>query len=431
MGGGDIAQCPAAGDVRAVGIGLAGHLGLLADAPHPGRRHAVRGIPLASVEFDDKPPVQIRPVGGVCLLRVVGVHRMGIVRGYQEAVRYQAQDAASVEPHALPDPPQRILQESGIRSLLGTAPHLLVVEYGADIYVVHRHAPRKPLGGGVHALQIVQPGGEHELPSLPEYPAPVPDIEEQVVAQDVLLLHAHGLCHAPQQRAVLFPAAALPVEGEHIRLGVIFYPFVHLAVHMDGHIGDYAQILLDVHQPGLHPRLSPHDHPPRHRQGPVQPCGQNHAAVLFRVQLQIGGLHGHLRGLLYLERRGIPMGRRDVEALRRVRLGHAERDQGGIVPGHIISLPGFRLPLLRLLQLPEAQSGEHFLQVRHCLESGRALLDELQQFLRALLIFLHHILTRSLRLSVYDIPCHLPGLLRAAEDACDGQGEIHGRAHAP
>ena len=47
MGRGDIAQGGSSRNIRTVGIGLAGYIGRLTDAPHPGRRYRVRGIQYA------------------------------------------------------------------------------------------------------------------------------------------------------------------------------------------------------------------------------------------------------------------------------------------------------------------------------------------------------------------------------------------------
>ena len=207
--------------------------------------------------------------------------------------------------------------------------------------------------------------------------------------QDILLLHAHGPGHLPQQHIVLLSVTAFPVEWKHVRLGIELPAFPRIPVHVDGHAGNHHQILLDIDQPCLAPGFPPHHHAPCHGQRTVQPGGQNHAAVFLRIQLQICPFHRHLRRLLYLECRGIGMGCRDMEAFRRISLWDAERDQRGIVPGHVIAMSGFQLPLIRLLQFPEAQIRKLLFQIRHRMVGGGALLNEFQHLFRASLIFLH------------------------------------------
>ena len=52
---------------------------------------------------------------------------------------------------------------------------------------------------------------------------------------------------------------------------------------MDGHIGDHAEISVDIHQSALDTVTVLHSQSPGNGERPVQPGGQDHAAVLFSI----------------------------------------------------------------------------------------------------------------------------------------------------
>ena len=102
-----------------------GNSRLLAGPAEQGGGDAVGGIALIGVELDDHATVHHRPVVGIGVLRVVGMHRMGVVRRDQEA---PGQSPAVMHPHAGANPHERIRQEGGVGALLGVGAHLLVVK---------------------------------------------------------------------------------------------------------------------------------------------------------------------------------------------------------------------------------------------------------------------------------------------------------------
>lgn len=123
-----------------------------------GRRRRRRWIALIGVELDDHATVHHRPVVGIGVLRVVGMHRMGVVRRDQEA---PGQSPAVMQPHAGANPHERIRQEGGVGALLGVGAHLLVVKDTAHWDALPLPGLKEALQAGPGALQVVQgPGGE-------------------------------------------------------------------------------------------------------------------------------------------------------------------------------------------------------------------------------------------------------------------------------
>ncbi|GFI66453.1 hypothetical protein IMSAG185_02069 [Lachnospiraceae bacterium] len=230
---------------------------------------------------------------------------MGIVRREQEASRQQFQIPASVRAKALRNPPEDILQKCGVRPLPGGASHLLVVKHRAYIDIsAGTHGFKSP-EGRKSTLQIVQSGRQHKLSVLAQDAAFLPDIQKQVVPQNILPLTARRLRHGFQQSAAFLFPLLLRKQGQHIHLGIIFHAVVHVPVHVDCQIGNHQQILIQIDQPGLYSVLPLHGHTARHGEGAVHPGRKDHCPVLFRVQCHIMPFHTFFRRLLQLEAGGV------------------------------------------------------------------------------------------------------------------------------
>ena len=213
MGVGDVAQGGPAGHIRAVGELLHRHVRPAAQGRKDRLGRAIGGV--ADAVLDDRAAVHRRAVGGVGVLRVVGMDRVGVVRRHHEAVGHGL-GAVLAEGGAYPL--RHVSQERAVRPLLGEAAHLLVVQQRE-----HRHAGRlfslhKAPEAAVGALEVIQHGRGHKLVLRPPDQPLLPQAEEQVRAQDVPGLAARRLGHNRPEAALL---QTQPHQGDHVGLGVI------------------------------------------------------------------------------------------------------------------------------------------------------------------------------------------------------------------
>ena len=212
-------------------------------------------------------------------------------------------------------------------------------------------------------------------------------VQEQVAAQYRLRVRPGAPGDHLREGPRRLPVAE---QGIGVHIGLVFHAVIGVSVHMDGHIGDHQQVPVHMDQPLGEAPLLTHQHPARHRQGPVQPGGHKHPAVLFRVQLNIVSQRGMLRVFLDLEAGGIAVGRRHQKAPLQGRR-RAEGDDGGSVPGDKIPPAGDQLPPLLLPQAAIARPLEHFREVlRHMIAAG-AVLDKRHQLSCQILCLFHGI----------------------------------------
>ena len=85
LGSGDVPQGGASRHVGPIQKSLEGHLRAAADGLENSGRHGVGGVPLVPIVLDDNALVYRRAVHCIRLLRLIGVHCVGIVSGQHEA----------------------------------------------------------------------------------------------------------------------------------------------------------------------------------------------------------------------------------------------------------------------------------------------------------------------------------------------------------
>ncbi len=161
---GDIAQSRAPCHIRTIGKGLIGYFGPLTPEFHPSSRDGIRSVLLPPMIFDHNTAAKHRAVGGIRLLRVCWMYRMGIVRRDQKAVRHQLPVHGRSIAQAALYPQQNIFQKCGIRALSGPAAHLLIVKHRQYIGVLPGYARHKTFQPRIYTLQIIQPGAENKFP---------------------------------------------------------------------------------------------------------------------------------------------------------------------------------------------------------------------------------------------------------------------------
>ena len=300
---------------------------------------------------------------------------MGVVRGEHKAPGDGPVQALPVLAAGEGHPLQHIPQEGGVRALAGQAANLLVVKEGQHRDVLPVLPGQEGLGGGEHALQIVQAGGGDELLLPAEHRALGPAVQVQIPGEDVLRGNAGVLGHHGFQIGL-----AAAQQGQGVLLGVQLHALVDAPVHVDGHPGDEQQIPADVAEDGLHALLGAHSQPPRHRQGPVGPQCQLHAAVDLRVQLGVLAIHPHLGGLLHLKAGGIPMGGHHGKGAE-ITLGHLESHEGTHAPDGEVLAAGLQLPGVCLQQLGKALLKQHGPHRGHGVAGGGGALDKVKQLM--------------------------------------------------
>ena len=139
-------------------------------------------------------------------------------------------------------------------------------------------------------------------------------------------------------------------QRKQIHLGIVLHTLVHFPVHMNGHIGDHAEISVDIHQSALYTVPVLHSQSASDGEWSVQPGGQDHAAVFFGVQTQIMLLHGQFRLLFDLKAGGITVGcchmkAPDADLLFR----NHKRNNGRIIALRIIPSALFQFPFFLFL----------------------------------------------------------------------------------
>ena len=343
---GDGAERRAAGKVRAVGVDLHGGLRLAADGREQGAGHAVGRIALVGVELDDHAAVHPRRIGHVGVFRVVRVDGVGVVRRDEEALREQAQIPFLPEPQRERDAPQRVAQQARGRALLRLAADLLIVKRAEDRHAAGRRCRKEALQQPEHAAKVIQPRREHKFVLRTKDRPARADIQAQILAEDLVLLHARSRSHDAAEAAGSFLHA---VERKRIDVRHELEAVVRGAVHVDGDGGDDEQITVDVDQLRLQLPVLRRDHAAGDGQRPVKPGTHEHAAVFFRRQLNIGpGLL--FRVVLDLEGGRVGMRRGHQKARGRARR-HAEREQGRAVARDKILSARRERPRVRLVQL--------------------------------------------------------------------------------
>ena len=275
------------------------------------RGNAVRGVALVGVELNDYALVHEHAVFGVGLFGVVGMHRVSVVRGEHERGRGRAVGSLGIEPEGDADALHHVIEECGIRALLGAGADLLVIEHAEHIDpAVGLFRVDESAEPGPCAFEVVEPGAHYVLAGIAHDGGLYARVEEEIRAQQVLLGHARGLGNELFE-AVL--GGVVAEEGHHIGLRVVLEAVVYLAVHVDGDVRYHEKVAIDVYEPRFNALFGPHDHAPRNGKGPVKPRGEQHPAVFFNVELGVFAADGKLRVLLDLESGGIGMRRDHAE----------------------------------------------------------------------------------------------------------------------
>ena len=176
---------------------------------------------------------------------MIGMHRVRVVRGYQEASGHSRPDLPVGSAQREPEPCQRVIQESGVCALTAAGSHFFVVEYGADIHRIPGSTPCQCGHAGPCAFQVIDPSaGEIRVACTPDAGV-LASVQEQVVTEDPVFLHTGGLRDFPHQ-----PAGALrtAIYREHICLRVKPVSVVDLPVEMDRQAGNQQRVPVQVHQ---------------------------------------------------------------------------------------------------------------------------------------------------------------------------------------
>ena len=96
---------------------------------------------------------------------VVGVDGVRVVAGDEKAARHETAVFAAVHAERGAQPRERVIKESGCRTLLRLAADLLIVERAEDRHAARGLRGQKALEQTEHAAEIVQPGMERLSPA--------------------------------------------------------------------------------------------------------------------------------------------------------------------------------------------------------------------------------------------------------------------------
>ena len=372
---GDVAQRGAAQHVRAVGKVLHRHAGHCAQAGEDRAGDGVGGVLLVGVVLDDHAAVHERAVLRVVLLRMVRVDGVCVVRRGHEAGCDGRADLAVRCAQRRACAGEHVGEERGIRALLGAAADLLVVQHGEHVDVADGLAGQERRRGGVGALEIVDArAGEEFVLGAPDA-ARRARVEEEVLRDDGVRVHARRPGDLGFQHAA---AACAAVEREQVDLGVVLVAVVHLAVEVNGHVGDEHRVPAEIDQLRCQRIVLAHEHAARDGQRTVKPGGHDHAAVALHIQAQTAARRLVLADVLELEGRGVAVGGDDLE-VRKAGLGHRERDDAGEVARHIVLAAGHDAPGLGLGQRGEAARVERVAEGLHRVKRARGLADEVEK----------------------------------------------------
>ena len=149
-------------------------------------------------------------------------------------------------------------------------------------------------------------------------------------------------------------------------------------------IGDDHQILIDIHQLHLHTLRGLNHHTAGHTQGPVHPCGHDHAAVALGGQTDILVLQ--LAVLLDLEGGSVGVAGGHHEALG-LALRQTEGDQRCAMAGDVILAAGHQIPLVAAVQMDVAIVIEQTAQIVHRVEHA---LGRIQKIHQPANLFIHY-----------------------------------------
>ena len=227
---------------------------------------------------------------------------MRIVCRKHQAVGQRHQIILLVSAQASVDALQHILQEGRACALLRAAADLFIVEHAEERHACACLRSQEALQSGKDALQIVQPAAGHIFLLQTNGRRRHPVIKEKLHIHKLLRTNTAPFSHQPLQTALRRKAAH---KRQHIRLRVELKALVRLFIHMDSQIRNHQQILLNIQQARLQPALHAAQHASGQRQRPVQPCIQQHTAILFYIQLHVPFVHHDFRVMLQLKRRRI------------------------------------------------------------------------------------------------------------------------------
>ena len=238
VGGADVAQGGAAGQVGPVGKALGRHAGLSAELRKGRGGDRVGGVALVGVVLDDDALVHLGSVVPVGIFGVIGMDGMGIVRRDEEAGG-QACGRQLIQAQRGAEAQQRIREEIGVGALLGAAAHLLVVKDAEDRRALPFSGPQEALRRQPKTHCRSSSRGA-EINSSPA-PQTVPGRAGIELADPWITSPPpgrRGLGH--QGRQALPPSRCR--SGQHVGLDVIVLPVVGAAVHVDGQVRDQQQI---------------------------------------------------------------------------------------------------------------------------------------------------------------------------------------------
>ena len=176
---------------------------------------------------------------------MVGVHGMGVVGGDEEAACHGGAVLLLRSAAGVVDAVQHVIEEGRGRALLGAAADLLVVKDAADRNAVGVLCREEALHAAERAFQIVELRRGEVFVLRAEHRALFTQIEEQIVAENVVCIDARRLGGQLQEAALGVRAAEQGI-GVHIRQQL--HAVVGGAVHVDGNTRDDEQVAVDVHE---------------------------------------------------------------------------------------------------------------------------------------------------------------------------------------
>ena len=179
--------------------------------------------------------------------------------------------------------------------------------------------------------------------------------------------------------------SGLSGNGKQFLLNVELVSLVGRPVEVDAERGNHEQVFFDIDETGDQSAAFGYNDPAGNGEGPVKPGRNQHTAVFFHIQTDIG-LVRHLGVCLDLECRGIAVGCGRLNLLQ-FSLRCGKSDDGRPVLGQEIFSTGNDFPFFCRVQLLKTGSGQLLCDFTHRLVGSGALF---QKFKKSFVHFLLH-----------------------------------------